>query len=468
MSASTVRRAPYRREPEGVVEAELIPSACTDDSVAAHNRRDPYWDQLWAPGSQAVWATAAMARTRGEHGTGKVRAEFLLDQGEALERLLTGRGWKEKLACWAALDSWRTLTAEQMAAVTGHRNLATETYSSISASFSLGLLDIGTFSNPLANTGSTRSAIYRPGARQVFEDMVAPQLTWPEWFSVTGGQPWSNTGLHDRHNILTTELLLRAAEYLPVGAVLGEKFATVDLLAGTGLGKSLTKADNRRADGVIVREDGLRIAVELTASTSQGFESKVRRWAQLISERPLETSGLVVLFVAAPHPERTSRSGNDPRKGIYRDVLKVLREFPGTGPDSPAARIGVANWEEWFPGRHLLSEAFFNMGADFAVNDATGAERWQRRELLGDYAFTPWHTFDATAVIDNAPLLAATPHWLRAGDHTHLIGSPQERAGVTTPVPAPRRPELAKGRGLHEAVGAAGPAGLLPRLRITG
>lgn len=100
----------------------------------------------------------------------------------------------------------------------------------------------------------------------------------------------------------------------------------------------------------------------------------------------------------------------------------MLREFPGTGTDSPAARIGWGRWQDYFPGRHLLSEAFFSLRTDFAVSHAAGVEKWVARDLLGDHAFEPWHTFDATAVIDNSRLLGATSHWMRAGDHEDPFG----------------------------------------------
>jgi hypothetical protein len=49
----------------------------------------------------------------------------------------------------------------------------------------------------------------------------------------------------------------------------------------------------------------------------------------------------------------------------------------------------VASWEEWFPGRHLLSEAFFSLRDYFAPNDAEGPDRWVARDLLTGYPFTP-------------------------------------------------------------------------------
>jgi hypothetical protein len=85
--------------------------------------------------------------------------------------------------------------------------------------------------------------------------------------------------------------------------------------------------------------------------------------------------------------------------------------------------------------------------------------------MLTDYAFTPWHTFDATAVLENSKLLAATPHWMRQGDHTAMIGSPMDRAGADVPHPA-RRGRLSKGRPLGAAIGNGGAAKLPRQLRV--
>lgn len=100
--------------------------------------------------------------------------------------------------------------------------------------------------------------------------------------------------------------------------------------------------------------------------------------------------------------------------------------------------------------------SLLNLRADFAINDAAGADKWAPRDLLGDYGFEPWHTFDATAILENSKLLAATPHWMRNGDHTHLIGSPMDRAGVEVPHPAPAKPHLTKGRPLAPRSATAG------------
>lgn len=457
---------PAKKPAAEAIPAAFLPSACPVDEVATHNRIDPYWDKLWAPGSQAVWSTSSTERALAETGSSKTNSDFLLPEAEAMRLLTAAKGRSERLAGWSAIDSWRTLSAEQAAAITGSTLFLNPRNAGTSASFSLGLLDIGGFSHPTHRAGGmNRGTLYRPGNTDAFDRLIAPTLTFPEWVSVTGGLPWSGGGQYDRHNLLATELALRAAEYLPVGAVLGEKYATVDLLAGTGLGKTVSNPDQRRADGVIIRRDGMRIAYELTATASKSFETKVRRWAQIISERPLETSGLTIVFIAAPHPDR-GNTGRDPRREIYRRLSAVLREFPGTGEDSPAARIGVASWDEWFPARHELSEAFLGLQADFALRDARGADKWVPRQLLTGYPFTPWHTFDATAVLQNAPMLGASPHWLRTGDHTRLLGTPMSRSGEDIPQPPPVRPDLGIALPVGAARGRAGDAKLPARLRI--
>lgn len=458
---------PERRAAAEGFHAEMMPSANPHDDLAMHNRADPYWDELWAPGSQALWSTGHAVRQRQLRGQVSKRARRIMAEAEAMRLLTVNRGRADRHSTWAALQSWRTLTAEQLAALSGSRLVLDPDYSQIQASFALDLIDIGILANYAdGKPGFGRHTLYRLASSDAFDKLIEPTLTGPEWLSVTAGQPWSAGGQYDRHNVLAAELALRASEYLPIGAVMGEQLSSVDLLAGAGIGKKLPKADNRRADGTLIREDGLRIAFELTATASPSFESKVRRWAELIAARPLETSGLTVVFVAAPHPDRTRGRTSDPRSAIYKKVTQVLREFPGRGQDSPAARIGIAHWEEWFPDRHLMSESFFNLDADFALNDATGPDKWVRRSMLTDYPFTPWHTFDATAVLENSRLLAATPHWLRTGDHTGMIGSPMDRAGATVPHPEPAKPHLSKGRPLGAAIGNGGDAKLPRRLRI--
>ncbi|MEO5315815.1 hypothetical protein PV772_17135 [Pseudarthrobacter sp. CC12] len=462
---------PRRKTPESI-HAAMLPSACTLDGVSTAQRVDPYWDELWVPGSQANWTTAYAERYYRDHGGAPgVPPRLLMEQDEYLPLLTTNRGRVKRQNAWSVIHAYRTVTAEQLAAFAGCRTFLDHRSAPLAASFASDLIDFGWFPVPRRYSGITpgRNILYRPAATDVFKRLIEPTLTGPESLTVTGGQHWSSGGQYDRHNVLAAELALRASEYLPIGTVMGETFASVDLLLGSGLGKTVKKPDNRRADGVIVRKDGLRIAYEITATASRGLESKVRRWAQALAAHPLETSGLVLVFIAAPHPDR--KDGKNPLTAIRNAIAEVLRDFPGTGSDSPTARIGVASWDDYFPSRHELSENFFRLEADFAVGNGKGAAKWIPRGLLDEQKFEPWtETFDAKAVIDNASLLGATPHWFReAGkDYTQLIGSPMDRAGVSVPHPAPANAKLAKGRALGSGVGSAKDTQLPRRLRIIG
>jgi hypothetical protein len=448
----------------------MLPSPCLDAVSMAH-RFDPYWDELWPWNSSASWSMGYTERWHHEKNGRRVNAKFLLDEKEALRKLTANRGRSRRLAAWSALHAYRTVTSEQLAAITGDLTLLDPRSSVLAPSFALDLIDIGIYATPVRREPGAprRDLLYRPASTDVFHKLIEPTLTGPEWLTVTGGQRWTSGGQYDRHNAVATEFILRCSEYANVGAVLGEKFSTVDLLAGSGLGKKVDKPDNRSADATIIRHDGLRVAIELTSNVSRGLENKVRRWARLISERPLETSGLVVVFLAAGHPN--GARGKNARRSIYETVSRVLREFPGTGTDSPAARIGCASWTDYFPARHHLSDLFLRLEADFAIGSGSGAAKWIPRGLLDEYSFTPWKSFDALAVVEQSPLIAATPHWMRhpGTDLTHLIGgSPMDRAGIAVPHPAPANPKLAKGHPLGAGVGSAGDTKLPRRLRIVG
>lgn len=420
---------PPRREP-APWQLEAVSSRNPVSELGLSSRLDPYWEQIWAPGSQAVWSTKDILDIP---RVSPVYKKFHKSADDALEQFFNGKFFDQKLSFLGVIDSWRTVTAQQAVAFTGMTEFTDANSASLSSMFLSGLIDIGAFNDPIARHDKTLGRIYRPSDSSAFRKSIEPRLTYPEWLHITGGTPWSSGGQYDRHNVLATELALRCAEYLKIGAVLGEKYASVDLLAGMGLGKSVDNPDNRRADGVIVREDGLRIAIELTANDGADFERKVRRWAELISQRPLETSGLVVLYVTAGHPARLN-SSSDPRVATHSTLLRVLRDFPGRGPDSPAARIGIVSWDEWFPAKHELSKYFKELSANFATGHGSGQARWESKSLM-ELPFAPRPGFDALAVTEQMKLLGQSPWWMRQGDHTHLIGSPMGRDNISTPVP---------------------------------
>lgn len=429
---------------------------------AAH-RLDPYWDGLWGAGSGASWLSASLARRQADAGLGTVPGALDMTPEEALAAFDSARGWDDRLALLGALFSWRTMTAEQAAAFVGDHRLSSALHPSVAALFASEVIDLGVFSNGLKNTALTgRGAVYRTGKSETFDAEIKDRLSWAEWISVTGGQRWSPSSNYDRHNILGTELALRLAEYTSIGAVLGERFASLDLMIGSGLGRKplTTSGGQKAADLMVVRPDGMRIVFEMTANTGTHFNNKVSQWARLLAENPLDTSGLCVVFVVIQHPERLAEDKDAyvPRARTYQAIAKATKEFPGSARDRVAERMGVATWREWFPGRGLVHDAFLRMRVDRPTG--RGTDLWEPADLFDETArpFEPREPEALKAVFANAALLGNTPHWMReAHQPPELWPRLMSDAGVAeVPNPTPVRPNRTKGRGLGEGVGGAG------------
>ncbi|MBB5474679.1 hypothetical protein HF998_02415 [Cellulomonas hominis] len=395
---------------------ELEDRGCTP-GFGAGDRTDPYYGGMWTQGSTAVWMSRNLARMQVASGLARMPRALDMSEAEARDALASTRSLGPRMAALGAVDQWRTCSAEQLAAITGFGRLAVRDTRTMTALFALGVLDLGAFTSELLPGAAARRApLYRPSRTDAFAKEVAPLLSYEQRVAITGGLPWDFRRQYDRHNLLSVELGLRVAQFCEVGTVLGEKLSTVDLLAGAGLGLPSVTED-RGSDLTIVRADGLRIAVELTASVGRDFEEKVRRWARLLAERPLATSGLTVVFVeAAPHDgSHRFGSGLSLRAQVHKAVGQVVREFPGVGSDRVAERIGVVSWSQWFPAPGYATAEFTRLEVDRPTGPA--ADRWQRASMLDviDRPLAATNPAALTAVIDNASLLLGTPHWLRTG-----------------------------------------------------
>ncbi|MGJ9402880.1 hypothetical protein [Arthrobacter sp. KK5.5] len=377
--------------------AFVVHSRANPRALSTVERNDPYWSESWVSGSQAVWSPAGNPRG----GTG-------LTRDDALRLFSDVRRRATALRLLACLDAWGTVTAEQAAVLTGDTALLDRRTMVPRALETLDLLEMGTYANRQLRRGSTRPVwLYRRkpfGGRALAG--LAKELTDGEARAVTGGLPWSTGTSFDRHNVLAVELAIRAAEYLPVSAVLGEKCGQANMLAAQPTG-----AYTHRADALIIRHDGLRIAIEVTASRSARFDAKVARWVRFMEREPLATTGLVVLFVGVPHPGDIRKRGGSTE--IRQAIRKALRVHPERTRFSPAGRIGVADWAKWFPAGNNLSDAFLNLEASFQVGrGSVPAERWLSVPLA-NISFDPADSFDPLALVRTAHGLLHVPHWLR-------------------------------------------------------
>lgn len=190
-------------------------SACPDPTVRAGARLDPFWDGLWISGAQGDWVSADTGRRQVDAGLTRP-GSWLLDEPHAWQQVFRSRGWVDRLRFLAALDGWRTVTAEQAQAMSGYAPCRRGRHGrAASGLFSAGLVDIGAFGGPLQRVirRAAQVDMFRPAATSVFTDQLQPYLTWPEWVAVTGGRPWEQASTRPgRHNLLGTELGLRLLE----------------------------------------------------------------------------------------------------------------------------------------------------------------------------------------------------------------------------------------------------------------
>lgn len=414
-------------------------------------------------GSTANWMSYETASRQAAAGIGELPLIMQMSEDEAWSRLTSPSHFPATCRFLAVLGAWRTLTGEQIEAMSDCSGASNSVSKLVAAAFRVGLLDMGTVNASLKRSDrSNRSALYRPSATRSFE-RFAEHLTYPEWVSLTGGTGWERGGQYDRHNVLTTELGLRIAEYTDVATVLGEKLSSIDLLAGTGIGYDRIGGDTRSADMTVVRGDGLRIAVEVTASIGANFEKKVEKWASILDERPLDDSGLMVLFVIAPPQDYASTV----RKDTYAAISRAIRRRPGTVHESVASRIAVATWDEWFPARHQVNQSFLDLAVNLSDGMQAGEMQWKKTSLLDQvaYPYRPRRK-SLTAIMDNRHLLWSAPTWLREPESAptllpHMMG---EAAKLPLPYKPPARPDRVKGHPPGKGTGAAGDAKVPSRL----
>lgn len=388
-----------------------LSSATPDAPHRSAERIDPYWDGIWTQGAAAAWMSRARMAKLTAAGVLSARRTKLYsaDPAEARVRIFEPRNWQIVLDVLGVLASWRTVTVEQLCALTGHY-LGADTGTNrhptlmmrvLADMFALDLIDLGELWGA-TGTRANRARMIRPSASKAFDTLIRPHMSYAEWVSVTAGQKFLSGGQYDRHNLLTVELGLRVAEHVPVGLVLGERQAVVNDLAYTSFGKEPPMhASQQAADCLIIRPDGVRIAVEVTATWGQYTTKKAEQWAAVLANRAFADTGLMVVFVVADRPDSVRGSLANL---VRRRLSKVVRLNPGQAGNRVAERMMVVDWRDWFPERGMVSAEFLQLMARRPTGPE-GDHRWDEEVSPLDAAAFP------TPPHERAPLLFGVNHY---------------------------------------------------------
>lgn len=395
------------------------PLSAIPTNMAGHPHRsaarlDPYWDGVWQHGSVAQWVSREHLERMERAGlAGKRPKELSHDPAVAAARI--DQQWQAKLDLLGVLASWRTVTAEQFAAFADRRLADRHVATALGDMFALDLIDTGSLWTPGdAGDAAARGRMLRPSASHAFDELIRPRMTYAEWVSVTGGEKYLTGGQYDRHNVLTAELILRVAEHLPVATALGERQSQMAelayLSAGAPVPPGLT-GTQKAGDAVIVRGDGVRIVVELTASWSASAERKATLWAETMERRSIDDAGFIVVFVVADRTNAGHGSRRSLDNTVRKSIAKTARFRPGTVHNRTANRMFVVDWRDWFPARHEVSDDFLFLSAQrpSGPNNA-----WETVSLFDDAAIpSPRQMTAPTAVAHYASGLRLVPHQLR-------------------------------------------------------
>jgi hypothetical protein len=419
--------SPSQPRPASYVDAatsfEELQPAGDDFGLGAARRHDPYYDALhWGYPAQVAWLSSRQARSL--FPTRPRRHMTSLSESDALAHVLdagqrTSRHTVDVHAnLLGAVHGWKTCTTEQVAALTGRRDLRSGVSMPFASTIAAGLIELGVLSTGRRGPRLLRAAEPWSAHEQLVEELGLGQL-----LEVTGGEPWSPGPNTPRHNVLATELGLRCAEYLDIATVLTEEYSRLHELAGPArFDDGWTVHPRAAADLTLVRTDGLRIAIELTATRGNSLAKEIKSYAHMFSNG---APGLVVVFVIAASTEPGAPPAHLLRSTVMRLVERAVREHPGTSLSRTARRFGVISWRDWFPGPQLVSERFLSL-TTFGPTEALTAPGWAPTVFL-DPRHVPMDLSGPglalggpgswLRVVEMAKLRGSTPHWLRGPLH---------------------------------------------------
>lgn len=358
-----------------------------------HYRVDPYFEGLWEGSSHYYWSSfnqiaARTPRARTWHGRlipGEKTAWTVIRDPQNLIHALT---------VIAVVSAYRTMTEQQCAGfVSVPQTVLFDEI--VMALFRVGLIDLGWF------VGAGEAEVGWPVGLKI-GDTRAPW--WELRRSLTNEQRWATTpggklvrGLQpERHNIVTSEVMLRAAQFLPGVVVGGEAQSVMFRITGT------ERTGPSRGDGVIVFPHGDMCVIE-TSGSFFGLEvgKKVRHWVDALYRsrvcRPY------IIFVNTVSPQRVP----DSMSHIRASIQKVLAtSYSGPYYRDVWRHVCLVHYEDWFTREKQPTERFMNLTVSRYDGD-TGC--WYDAPLVDEFA----------VVGEPAPLYRGlcstfiTPSWTR-------------------------------------------------------
>lgn len=387
-------------------------------------RVDPFYSGWWTGSDAFYWSSGEQTR-RALAGARPGRGlPALPPLDTAWGRLLDGDRVEVTGAVAGVVLSYRTVTVEQLAGLSGYA-CTSKLMDVVWTMHAAGIVDLGRRARLTGRAEGWRTLGVRPSKGRAWHRRLLTGLPLSVRWAMTAGKNLRTGGQYARHNLLTSELLLRLASYHDV-VVGGESLALVKDLVGDHHANV-----NRSADGILVRRDGARVAVETTASAAHNLLGKVARWVEALHTGP---AGLAVVFLdAAP-------VGANPRSLAY--MKRMIARALDQGYSSPwfaqaTARVFAASWPVWFAPdgptsrfARLTVERYetstgrwqpVDLIGEAAVLDGSGCGPWLGRGLSSSYATPPWSRRDpyplwALGPIGlHAPIPAAPRGAIRAG-----------------------------------------------------
>lgn len=188
-----------------VIPLEALPLARQMLDLPSPMMADPYWDRLWTNGALGGdFYSAAPINDHQVLAPEPLPKSLQLSRAEALQAFRKPRGYEARLRALSIIASYGTVMAEQVAALSGARELLNPTAFSGAANFGTGLLSYGTPGRSFDRSSLKRPTTLMqvaPNSQKAFES-VAGILNSAKRLAITGGRDWGQGHVNPRHDVI--------------------------------------------------------------------------------------------------------------------------------------------------------------------------------------------------------------------------------------------------------------------------